>query len=148
MASVSVSHLIMFIASLVIAASVAGTLVTGIDRVSTSVDDRSIEMTNQIDSNIQIISDPGSTAIYNEDTTTVSIYIKNTGTKTLDPSPRQVDLLINGEYIPELEVTPIDDGSWSPSQVVEVTTTHELDAGDHRITATVNGNSAMIRFRV
>jgi len=48
MASVSASHLIIFIASLVIAAGVVGTLTTGVDRVSSAIDDRSLDVTQQV----------------------------------------------------------------------------------------------------
>ena len=67
MGSVSISHLIIFIASLLVAASVAGTLIVGVEQVSDSVDQQSEDMTQQIDTELTVISDPASNAIYDGD---------------------------------------------------------------------------------
>lgn len=147
MASVTVSHLIMFIASLVIAASVAGTLVAGVDRVSSSVDDRSDALTVQIDTDITIISDPGSGAIY-DGNGTVSIYVKNTGRRPLDPSAENVDVLIDGRYMTNVSVSTVTGTGWARGDVVEITVDQALDPGDHRISIIVNRNTDLLRFRV
>lgn len=147
MASVTVSHLIMFIASLVIAASVAGTLVAGVDRVSSSVDDRSDALTVQIDTDITIISDPGSGAIY-DGNGTVSIYVKNTGRRPLDPSAENVDVLIDGRYMTNVSVSTLTGTGWARGDVVEITVDQTLDPGDHRISIIVNRNTDLLRFRV
>jgi len=57
MASVPVSHLILFIASLVIAAGVVGTITTGVDRVSAAVEDAGLDATEQLRTDVTIISD-------------------------------------------------------------------------------------------
>lgn len=147
MASVTVSHLIMFIASLVIAASVAGTLVAGVDRVSSSVDDRSDALTVQIDTDVTIISDPGSGAIY-DGNGTVSIYAKNTGRRPLDPSAENVDVLIDGRYMTNVSVSTVSGTGWARGDVVEITVEQVLDPGDHRISIIVNRNTDLLRFRV
>lgn len=147
MASVTVSHLIMFIASLVIAASVAGTLVAGVDRVSSSVDDRSDALTIQIDTDVTIISDPGSDAIY-DGNGTVSIYVKNTGRRPLDPSAEDMDVLIDGRYMTNVSVSTVTGTGWARGDVIEITVEQTLDPGDHRISIIVNRNTDLLRFRV
>lgn len=148
MASVSVSHVIMFIASLIIAASVAGTLVAGVDRVSTSVDDRSMHLTDRIDTDIEIISDPGSDAIYDDDASTVTVLVKNTGQSTIAASPDAVDVLLNGEYIADHDLEPITGDGWARGDVVRIQFDESLGSGDHRVAVTVNGNQATVQFRV
>jgi len=59
MASVSATHLIIFVASLVIAAGVVGTLTTGVERVSSSIDDGSLDVSQQISMDMSIVSDSG-----------------------------------------------------------------------------------------
>ena len=151
MASVSVSHLILFIASLLIAASVAGTLITGVDRVSDAMSSQSLDTTEQIETDITIISDSGSDGMY--DGENVTLLVKNTGSTTLTPDVDQVDILINGVYIPSSQITieviePSAEDEWAPGEVVEVTITEDLDPGDNRISVTVRGNEDIITFRV
>lgn len=146
MASVSVSHVVMFIASLVIAASVAGTLVAGVDRVSTSVDDRSAILTDRIDTDIEIISDPGSDAIY--DGTTVTVLVKNTGTRSLPTDPGMIDVLIDGEYVADHTLEPITGNDWTRGDVVRIEFDRTLDGGDHRVTVSIDGNRDLLQFRV
>ena len=118
MASVSISHLVIFIASLLVASAVAGTLVTGVDRISESVGDRSIETSETIRTDIEIISDTGSDAVVQDDT--IVALVKNTGSTSLDPDPRQLDVLLNGQYVPRQNVTvePVTDDTWNGGDVV------------------------------
>ena len=79
MSGVSASHLVIFIASIVVAAGVAGTLVTQVDRVSTSIVSQNEDVEERIDTDIRIISDTGSDAIYDNDNNgTLTLYVKNT----------------------------------------------------------------------
>lgn len=152
MASVSISHLVIFIASLLVASAVAGTLVTGVDRISESVGDRSIETSETIRTDIEIISDTGSDAVVQDDT--IVALVKNTGSTSLDPDPRQLDVLLNGQYVPRQNVTvePVTDDTWNGGDVVEVRidtgANGDLEIDDsNRLTIIVNGNEALMRFR-
>jgi flagellar protein FlaG len=60
MASVSVSHLIIFIAAMVVAASVAGALTTTVNDISDAIDEQGPSVSDDIRSDITIINDPGS----------------------------------------------------------------------------------------
>ncbi|MEM4780610.1 MAG: hypothetical protein QXG03_03475, partial [Halalkalicoccus sp.] len=146
MGSVSISHLVIFIASLLVAASVAGTLIAGVEEVSSSVDRQSEEMTTQIDTDIAIISDPASDAIYDDGgdgDPTVSLYVKNTGENALDADDPEIDVLLDGQYQSTLDVAVVSGGDrWSSGAVAELTVTldSELDAGDHRVTVIAHGN--------
>ncbi|ADJ15020.1 fla cluster protein flaG [Halalkalicoccus jeotgali] len=150
MGSVSISHLIIFIASLLVAASVAGTLVTGVEQVSSSVDRQSEDITRQIDTDVAIISDPSSDAVYDEQAETVSLLVKNTGRTPIEANGSSLDTLIDGQYRSGPTVTVVSGESrWSPGAVATVTVPVEggLDAGDHRATVIVNGSRATFDFR-
>jgi flagellar protein FlaG len=123
MASVSASHLVIFIASLVVAAGVAGTLVTEVDRVSQSITDQSDEMAETIGTDIQIISDTGEPgSIY--DGANVTLLVKNVGSTDLQPRSDRIDLLVEGRFItPEyvtVELVEADITTWEPGTVVRI----------------------------
>lgn len=157
MASVSVSHLIIFIASLMVAAAVAGTLVVNVDRISGSVSDQSIETSESIKTDVEIISDTGSDAIVDETENEVTLLVKNTGSTNLVVDPRQMDVLLNGQYVVEddLTVTHVsddDESTWQTGEVVEVVIHLEDDQDltledNNRVKVIVNGNEELIQFR-
>ncbi|GAB3680218.1 CARDB domain-containing protein [Salinarchaeum chitinilyticum] len=154
MASVSVSHLIIFIASMLVAATVAGALVTGVDRISNSVTDRSIGTSEEVRTDLVIISDPGSGAIYNESggAGVVTVLAKNTGSENLAATADQIDVLVDGRYVAggDLNVTSLegDPQSWVTGTVIRVEIDRTLDAGDHRVQLSANGDEEVLRFRV
>lgn len=149
MGSVSASHLVIFIASIVVAAGVAGTLVTQVDRVSTSITDQSDGVSENIDTEIRIISDTGSPdAIY--DGSELTLYVKNTGERDLRPEPDDIDVLVEGRFNTPDSVVRVDNGDetvWPPGAVVEVVVTTDIDTTDPtRVTVSVNENEDTIRF--
>ncbi|TKX81935.1 flagellar protein G [Halorubrum sp. SD626R] len=162
MASVPVSHLILFIASLVIAAGVVGTITTGVDRVSAAVEDAGIDATEQLRTDVTIISD-ASAGVYNENgNENVTLLIKNTGTQRLSPDGSGLDIVFNGRYVPpnatDGELVSAGDGAaWDRGDVLRLTidvnqlegTSDGLAAGtDHRVYLTVNGDEELFQFRV
>jgi flagellar protein FlaG len=147
MASVSASHLILFIASLVIAAGVAGTFTQGISRLSQGIDDQSLEVSEEVRTDIEVISDAGS-PVYNNSTKTVTILVKNTGTSTLDNDTRFIEILLDGQYRTNVTSTVVDGEQWGPSNVVRLEIGGaDLSAGDHRVKVIVNGDEEVFRFR-
>ncbi len=151
MSGVSASHLVIFIASIVVAAGVAGTLVTQVDRVSTSITDQSDGIETQIDTDIQIISDAGNPeSIYDTQTDNLTIYIKNTGESELYLGQDTIDVLIEGQFTEPTEIVRTDNeemDSWPPGTAVEVTVESVALDGDTRVTVVVNENSDTIRFK-
>lgn len=153
MASVSVSTLIIFIASMLVAATVAGALVTGVDRISNSVTDRSVDTSEEVRTDVAIISDAGSDAVYEESggDGTITVLAKNTGSQTLAATTDQVDVLVDGQYVPSrsLNVTSLEGAAlnWRTGTVIRIEVDRTLDAGDHRVQLTVNGDEEVLRFR-
>jgi len=149
MSGVSAAHLVIFIASIVVAAGVAGTLVTQVDRVSTSIVSQNEDVEERIDTDIRIISDTGSDAIY--DSGTLTLYVKNTGGTELTPETGSIDLLVDGSFINEKNVTRVnadDPNRWPPGTVIEVTVDSfdSPPSGDTRVTVSVRENEDTIRF--
>jgi flagellar protein FlaG len=160
MASVPVSHLILFIASLVIAAGVVGTITTGVDRVSAAVDDAGLDATEQLRTDVTIISDP-SAGVYNASgDQNVTLLIKNTGTYRLAPDGSDLDVVFDGAYVrPDAvsgELVSADGANaWSRGDVLRLTINANaiegeggLADGDHRLFLSVNGDEELFQFRV
>jgi flagellar protein FlaG len=160
MASVPISHLILFIASLVIAAGVVGTITTGVDRVSAAVDDAGLDATEQLRTDVTIISD-ASAGVYNASEENVTLLIKNTGTYRLAPDGSDLDIVFDGRYVrPSAttgELVSADSGAaWSRGDVLRLTidvtaldgTSGGLENGDHRVYVTANGDEELFQFRV
>ena len=153
MASVSVSHMILFIASIIVAASVVGVFTDSIGRVSQAIEDRGGSLSEKVRTDIQIISDSGSTAVYDEETSNVTLHIKNTGSETLPANGDGMDVFVDGEYETDVTVTPVEDtDTWRPGGVVraeiEPNDGGGLDTGDHRIKVIVNEDEEVFEFRV
>lgn len=150
MASVSSSTLILFIASLLVAASVAGTMTTGVERIGAALGDRSADVSSEIRTDVTIISDAGSpTAIYNDTGTgNLTLLVKNTGSQPLANASSNFEIIVDGEYQTSVSTTVLDDSSWRPGTVVEVTVSDiSLSTGDHRVLLIVNGDRETFEFR-
>lgn len=158
MASVSATHIILFIASVVVAAGVAGTVVMEVNELSDAVETRSSAVSEEIATDIQITSDAAYTdSIYDETDEEVTVLVKNVGSESLQAHPNEIDVLVDGRLIPrqytDVERVDVDDDTWRPGGVVEVTVDvagHDaVDvSGDTRVTVIVNDNEDSIDFPV
>ncbi|WP_440771044.1 flagellar protein G [Natronorubrum sp. DTA28] len=156
MSSESISSLILFIAAMLVAAAVAGTLVTTVTDVSGSIDTHSDGVSEQIDTDFEIISDPGSEAVYNGDPEDgpITVLLKNTGQTTLASDGSGLDVLVDGEYVTDgltIDLRGEDEPtSWRPGVVAELDIEdQELGTGaEHRVTVTINGQTETLEFYV
>lgn len=153
MASVSVSHMILFIASIVVAASVVGVFTDSISQVSEAIDQRGISASENIRTDIEIISDSGSDNVYRENLgkddsgQAVVIHVKNTGSETLTAESDQIDVFLDGEYQTDVNVTLLGGAtSWRPGEVAEVNVTTSINSGDHRVKVIINEDEEVFRF--
>jgi flagellar protein FlaG len=142
-ASVSVSHLIIFIAAMLVAGSVAGLLTTTVDDISGAIEDQGFSASDDIRSDITIINDAGATQANSTD---VTLYIKNTGNSDLSTQPNDIDILINGQFVTGIGSGRIRllDGAqvWGEGEVVEIVvdiTGISIDPGENRAQVTVDG---------
>jgi flagellar protein FlaG len=154
MASVSISHMILFIASMLIAASVAGVFTTSVDRLSGAIDDQGLQVSDNVRTDVEIISDNGTGACVYDcgGNGNLTLLVKNTGTQRLSAQPDQIDVLINGQFQPasdkHVEVLG-DTDSWDRGSVIRLNVTEPgLSSGDHRARVIVNGDEEDFEFRI
>jgi len=149
MASASVSHLIIFIASMVIAAGVVGTATGSVDRFSGAIEDRSLDVSEEVRTDMEIISDAGSPVYNVSGSENVTLLVKNTGSRNLKPDPGLVDVLVDGRYVAAVSIEPIGSSSWERHEVVRVhIDPGALSTGDHRVKLVVDGDEEVFTFRV
>jgi flagellar protein FlaG len=145
-ADISMPSLILFIASIVIAAGVAGVLVDTVTGISSALDDRGADLSTEVRTDVEVISDPES-GVY--DGQNLTLYVKNTGLRTLPPSADAVDVLVDGTYQTEVTLTIVDGDDWRPHNVAELTVSGlSLPAGDHRVKLVVDGDEEVFEFNV
>ncbi|GAA0652252.1 hypothetical protein [Salarchaeum japonicum] len=146
MASVSASHVILFIAAVAVAAMLAGTATGVANDVSTAIRDTGQDYGETLDTDFAIISDPGSSAIYNASETTVTLLVKNTGENVLSTNPDRVDTLIDGQFVQETDITVLDGDYWRPGNVARITLNTTIDEGAHRVVVRSNERRSLLTF--
>jgi flagellar protein FlaG len=148
MASVSASTLVIFIAAVGLAVAVSGTMVDSVSTISHSVSDRGELVSKQIDTDIEVISDAGSDAVYDDANGTVTLLVKNTGSRTLPSRAAAQDVLVDGEYVPtaDLSVTVLDGTAWREGGVARLTIDRTLSPGEHRVAVVRDSETEVFEF--
>jgi flagellar protein FlaG len=147
-ASASVSELVIFIAAVSVAAAVSGAMVTTVGGIADSVDERGADVAADIDTDVEIISDPAGGAVYDDGAGEVRALVKNTGRRTLATDGTAVEVLLDGRYVPPsaYTVTVLDGTEWRDGRVVRVVVDRSLQSGDHRLTVIVGPERETLRF--
>jgi len=156
MASVSISHMILFIASMLIAASVAGVFTSSVQQLSGAIDDQGLAVSDNVRTDIEIISDNGTGAcVYDCDGNgDLVLLVKNTGTQDLPARADLIEIIVDGQFQTSdvTTVESIDGGTqWDRNDVVRITVTIDspkLGSGDHRAKVIVNGDEEVFQFRI
>ena len=148
MASVSVSSLVLFIAAMALAAGVAGTMVNSVSEVSEALGAKSVDVAQDIETEVEVISDPGSGAIYDDGATEVTVLVKNTGLRTLPASSDGLEFLVDGQYVPpgDVSVSVIGGGEWRRGEVVRVRIDRSLGSGEHRVVVIAGEDREVLTF--
>jgi flagellar protein FlaG len=130
--SLTGTHVVFFIAAVIIASAVSGVFITVIDGVMSSFSERGKIIEENLDTNFIIINDPdniptsGSFYVF---------YIKNIGNRKVATTNETFNLFIDGEIV----VTTNFNFSESSIQPEEVTNmlvaTSVISAGDHTLRA-------------
>lgn len=138
--------MILFIASLIVAASVAGTMTTGVDRLNGALNDESFDVSEQVRTDIEVISDAGSPVYNRAGNENITLLVKNTGTRNLPPDGVGLDVLVDGQYQTSTWVEPVGD-QWETNEVVRVhIDAGVLPAGDHRVKMVLRGDEEVFVF--
>jgi flagellar protein FlaG len=144
----TVPSLVMFIASIVLAAAVSGVLIDTVGGVSRAVDAQGGDLADNIETDVEIISDAGS-PVYDAGNGTVTLLVKNTGQRSLPADATVIDVLLDGQYQTDVTVTEVTGSTdWGEGDVVEVVVeVGSLDAGDHRVKLVTRGDEEVFIFR-
>ncbi len=144
----SITHLIFFIAAIMIAVGVIGVVTTNVQSITTSYSMGSKSLADQLKTDITIINDPAAIPYsYNN----YSFFVKNTGKSILDPST--VNMFVDGNYTRNLTYSVMEGGtSWSPSYVLMLNYSTlknpALSSGDHSVRVVAgNGVFDTMAFR-
>ncbi|QLH74278.1 MAG: hypothetical protein HPY73_01640 [Methanomassiliicoccales archaeon] len=145
MASESVSHLIFFIAAIVVASSMAAIFVGTGYQMAESIGQESADMQKRLESRITIINDPVMMPYRDH---VLTIYVENIGDGVIPTS--SLTVLLDGTYMGNVVFTVIGGGGiWGPSTVLQVDIEEPLAEGDHSVRITTSeGASAELRFRI
>lgn len=134
MPGTSASQTIWFIASVLVAATVAGTLIGVVVIVTQGLNDRGNAVSGSLGTDVEIVNDPQMVP-YNTTTDILTIYAKNIGKTTLNKDTNSILVLINGTYTIPATVTIIGGGEWTPGKVaiINVTVPDLLQNVDYRM---------------
>jgi flagellar protein FlaG len=140
--------MILFIASMLIAASVAGVFTDTVGQLSNAIDDQGLQVSQEVRTDIEVISDSGADGIY--DGSTISLHVKNTGSETLAADGEAINVFIDGGFVSPEDVTVTLVGgasSWRPGEVVRLDLAESGLSGDVRVKIVVNGDEEVFEFR-
>lgn len=128
-ADVSSTHLIFFVASMLIAVGAIGVIHSNVDAVSHSINIASNALTDQILTDIIIINDPANIPYIHG---MHIFYVKNVGSSTL--STKHITILINGKHIQPNSISVIGGigDTWKVTEVIQINVIHAM-AGDNTI---------------
>ena len=94
--SLTGTHVIFFIASVIIAGAVSGVIIAVITDVSNSLSDRGERVQEQLNTEFKIINDPDDIPISGSD---YLFYLKNIGGKELATSNETFHLFVDGDLV-------------------------------------------------
>jgi flagellar protein FlaG len=158
MSGVSASTLVIFIASILVAAGVAGTLVATVGDISNSAETKGDAITESIDADFEILNDGGGSNFYTEPGSPeaqITLYVRNTGSAALSSEAADIDVLVNGQYVASGDLA-IDsengdnDGIWAEGEVLRVTVdrTETLSGSGNRLTVSAKSTERSLEFAV
>jgi len=142
--SASSTQLIFFIAALVVASAVVGTVAKGVMDITNGIGEKGDLIDKQLKTDITIINDPE-----NVPNNPVKIYVKNIGSVTLNQS--MVSIILNGTAETSF-TTSVSGGTgsyWSPSSTLTITISTTLPSGDYTVIITTeNGVKDSLDFTI
>ena len=136
--STSATHIIFFIASIVIAASFVGVAVVAIMNISNGIEGRGDMISKELSEEFKIINDPEKMS-----NNPLVLYLKNTGKIPL--STEHITVLVDGVS----ENFTVDGETWMPGDTITLTVDVNLPAGEHVVKVVLeDGLSQKFNFTV
>ena len=128
--SLTGTHVIFFVASVIVAGSVSGVFIAVTTNVSNSLSDRGGRVQEQLDTEFKVINDPNNIPISGS---YYQFYLKNIGGKKLTTTNTTFQLFVDGDLIAVANYY-FSVNSIQPGDIVTINiTTSEIDAGDRTL---------------
>ena len=128
--SLTGTHVIFFIASVIVAGTVSGIFIAVTTNVSTSLSERGDRVQEQLDTEFKIINDPDNIPTSVND---YLFYLKNIGGKRLTTTNETFQLFVDGDIISTANYNFSDD-SIQPGEVATIYVANsEISSGDHTL---------------
>lgn len=128
--SLTGTHVVFFIASVIIASAVSGVFITVIDGVMTSFSERGKIIEENLESKFIIINDPDNIPLTGS---FYNFYIKNIGSRKLATTNQTFNLFIDGEIVVTAKYN-FSDTSIQPDEVATMNIDNtEISSGDHTL---------------
>ena len=145
MAGESTAHLILFIATVILASSVSTVMIVTIQKMAVEIENQANILKDMLATDFIIINDP--TLIPIKDSAYV-FYVKNIGNSIIPFTNESLTVLIDGILVPKQNITT-SPTVLKPGEVGEVLVTASLSSGDHRIVIILdNGLSSSFDFTI
>ncbi len=139
--STSATHIIFFIASIIIAASFVGVAVVAIMNISNGIEDRGDIISKQLSEDFKIINDPERMT-----NNPVILYLKNTGKIAL--SVQHITVLVDG-ISANFTVVDGTNITWNPGVTITLVVDIDLASGTHVVKVVLeDGLSQNFNFTV
>jgi flagellar protein FlaG len=128
--SLTGTHIVFFIASVIIASAVSGVFIAVIDGVMTSFSERGKIIEENLESNFIIINDPDNIPLTGS---FYNFYVKNIGSRKLATTNETFNLFIDGEIVIAANYN-FSDNSIQPDEVGTMNIDNaEISSGDHTL---------------
>lgn len=149
MAGESAAHMILFIATILIASSVSAVMIVTIEKMSIEIKNQGDYIKSVLSTNFEIINDPKIIPTKTIGTNTAYVfYVKNVGDSPFAFTNETITVLIDGVIIPKQNVTT-SPSVLNPGDVGELDVITSLSSGNHRITVILeNGVSDSLDFTI
>ncbi|RLI89709.1 MAG: hypothetical protein DRO98_00390 [Archaeoglobales archaeon] len=135
MPSVSASHVVLFVAALVVSSAVAAVMMNVVSETTSVLSQKNRVLVESIKDDITIINDPKNVSV-----NPLVIYVKNTGLSTIPIDKKLVDVLVDGVYQTNYTMTSLSGNQqWEPGDVVEFRINVTLSSGSHVVRIYVRG---------
>ena len=116
----SVSHLIWFIAAVTVAIAVVAALTASVFELTEGLEDRTDTLSGELRADIELVNDPERVP-YEQSTSTLHVYVKNTGSSNLDLNADQLVIFVNGTGAASDNITLVGGSSlWTPGVTARV----------------------------
>lgn len=149
MAEHPASLIVLFIGGVVVTVAVGGAIADETVGINGALSGSTAESADDARTDVEILNDPGEVAReYNATDETLTLYVKNVGSRTIEDDAASVDLLVDGRYVSDTNFTLLDGEEWTTGVVAEIEANVSLSTRDtHRAVVVVDGARDVYEFR-